>query len=101
VVTRELEDYAHRCWRLQGGDPERLPVHFVTAVDLVPEVHLSMQAALQPFVDNAIAKTIHLKPDARLAELENLCFEADRLGLKGLTLYRRGCSHDDVLRVAC
>ena len=47
-----------------------------------------MQAALQPFVDNAIAKTINVTRDIGLESFRTLYGEAYRLGLKGCTVFR-------------
>jgi len=89
TVEFEVTNQAVRCWRAQtGGRP--LPPAFVTATDLAPQAHLQMQAALQPWVDAAIAKTINLPadfPPERYWELFDL---AHRLGLKGCTTYRAG-----------
>ncbi len=88
VETRDLEDYAFRLWRRIGGDEGSVPGYFVTAAELDPEAHMAMQAALQPFVDNAISKTINVAADCSPDQFARLCEDADRLGLKGVTLYR-------------
>jgi ribonucleoside-diphosphate reductase alpha chain len=86
---------AVRRWHEKHGD-STLPAAFVTATSLDPEAHLQMQAALQPWVDGAIAKTINLPttfPQERYWEL----FEsAHRLGLKGCTTYRPGTARGQV-----
>ena len=54
-----VEDYAHAEFRRQFGAAAPLPDTFVRAGDLSPAEHLAMQAALQPYVDSAISKTIN------------------------------------------
>ncbi len=83
----ELTDYALRHWRELRKDAVP-PACFVDAHDLVPEAHLAMQAAVQPFVDNAISKTINV-PEGYPFEAFKLLYEkAYRLGLKGCTTFR-------------
>ena len=40
-----------------------MPPALVEAREIEPLAHLQMQAALQPFVDNAISKTINVPAD--------------------------------------
>jgi ribonucleoside-diphosphate reductase alpha chain len=47
-----------------------------------------MQAALQPLVDQAIAKTINVPEDISPEALSAIYLEAHRLGLKGVTTFR-------------
>jgi ribonucleoside-diphosphate reductase alpha chain len=84
----EVEDPAWRAWRDAAGDGQALPEAFVTARDLPPLAHLDMQAALQPFVDNAISKTINVPEDFPFDAFRALYIEAFRRGLKGCTLFR-------------
>ena len=83
----ELEDYACRLWRRQK-DTDTLPPHFVSVPDLGPEDHLSVQAALQPYVDNAISKTVNVSPDAGFDVFRSIYRRAYELGLKGCTAFR-------------
>ena len=55
-----LTDYAFELWRTMTGAPTPAPDGFVTTADLPVRAHLDMQAALQPFVDNSISKTINV-----------------------------------------
>ncbi|MCO5763377.1 MAG: adenosylcobalamin-dependent ribonucleoside-diphosphate reductase [Chromatiaceae bacterium] len=91
-----LTAYALRHWRrLRGNVP--LPSAFVRARDLAPADHLAMQAALQPFVDNAIAKTINVPADMAFEEFKDLYLQANRQGLKGCTLFRPNPARGSVL----
>ena len=86
-VWYELTDYALRHWRTRFGD-KPLPACFVDAHQLVPDDHLAMQAALQPFIDNAISKTINIPADYGFAAFRSVYEQAYRMGLKGCTTFR-------------
>ena len=83
----EVTDHALRHWRLIHGD-QPLSDAFVGARDLAPEDHLAMQAALQPFVDNAISKTVNVPREIGLDAFKGLYTQAYRMGLKGCTAFR-------------
>jgi ribonucleoside-diphosphate reductase alpha chain len=68
--------------------------------DLAPADHLEMQAALQPYVDGAISKTVNLPPDFPPESLRDLFERADAMGLKGLTAFRPCPVRGDVLSAA-
>jgi ribonucleoside-diphosphate reductase alpha chain len=57
-----------------------------------------MQACLQPWVDGAISKTINLPPAASVQDVQDLFTEAYAKGLKGCTVFRRGCLTGHVLQ---
>ncbi|GGC08748.1 hypothetical protein GCM10011352_38880 [Marinobacterium zhoushanense] len=83
----ELSDYALALWRQQYGDRPLSPA-FVESAELAPQAHLQMQAALQPFVDSAISKTINVPQGYGYDVFEAIYREAYRLGLKGCTAFR-------------
>jgi ribonucleoside-diphosphate reductase alpha chain len=84
--THRVVDAACQRWRQQGGCG--LPPAWVEAQQLDPLAHLGMQAALQPYVDNAISKTINVAADIPFGSFEDLYRRAHALGLKGCTLFR-------------
>jgi ribonucleoside-diphosphate reductase alpha chain len=86
-ATYELMDYAYCTWRKEKGSAA-LPAQFVDARSLTPTAHLDMQAALQPFVDNAISKTINVPEDYRFDDFRSLYETAYDKGLKGCTTFR-------------
>ena len=51
-------------------------------------MHLDMQAALQPWVDNAISKTVNVPQDYSFAQFRSLYDYAYAKGLKGCTTFR-------------
>jgi ribonucleoside-diphosphate reductase alpha chain len=83
----ELEDYAHRLWRRTHGDAPP-PDTLVTAPALTPRAHLLMEAAVQPYVDNAISKTINVPEQLPFEQFASVYREAYDLGLKGCTTFR-------------
>jgi len=82
-----LTDYAYRLWRDRFGD-RALPDYFVDVDSLTPEAHLDMQAALQPYVDNAISKTINVPAEYPFDDFRDLYDQAYDKGLKGCTTFR-------------
>lgn len=95
----EVSDYAWRLWHELHGDAP-LPPYFVTATQLSPQAHLAMQAALQPYVDSAISKTINIPADYPFEQFQSIYREAHRLGLKGCTTFRPNPVTGAVLQAA-
>ncbi len=93
-----VNDFAYRRWREESGAGTAPPDSFVTADALSAEAHLAMQASLQPFVDNAISKTITLSPDATADTVGEMFRKAHAAGIKGCTVFRRGSMRGQVIR---
>ena len=83
-----LTDNALHRWRERSGQTKGLPVGFVTASELSVRAHIAMQAALQPFVDNSISKTINVPSDCPFSEFKQIYDLAYDRGLKGCTTFR-------------
>jgi len=94
----EVRDYAYNQWLSSHGRECRIPEVFVTATKLSAKSHLAMQACLQPYVDNAISKTVNLPTDATPADVNEIYSLAYSSGLKGCTVFRPGSRHDQVIR---
>ncbi|CAM2197761.1 ribonucleoside-diphosphate reductase alpha chain [Paraburkholderia kururiensis] len=83
-----VEDYAYRVYRELGGDMDALPDYFVSALEMSAHDHLQMMAAVQPYVDTSISKTVNVPADYPFNDFESLYFDAWQSGLKGLATYR-------------
>ena len=92
-------DHAFRLWRSMQPDEAafdaafdagtlELPPAFVSALEMSAQDHLRMVAAVAPFVDAAISKTVNVPVDTPLEATASLYLDAWRLGLKGITIYR-------------
>jgi ribonucleoside-diphosphate reductase alpha chain len=89
AATEEtIEDYAYREFREKFGPNAALTDAFVTAETLAPAEHVAMQAALQPYVDSAISKTINCPEGISFEDFRSIYADAFELGLKGCTTYR-------------
>jgi len=85
--TYSLTDYAYRAWQALHGD-QPLPHYFIETNRLSPQAHLEMQAAIQPYVDNAISKTISVPEYYPFTQFQTLYQQAYDMGLKGCTTFR-------------
>lgn len=83
-------DETHWAFKEKNGEWNTLPSYMVTANEIAPELHLRMQAAFQRHVDSSISKTINLANNATIADVENIYYNAWKLNLKGITIYRDG-----------
>src|SRR6266853_1965172 len=83
-----VEDYAWRLYRHDGGDVNALPPYFVTALELSASAHERMVAAVAPYVDTSISKTVNVPETYPYEDFQGLYFEAWKSGLKGLATYR-------------
>ena len=63
--------------------------HVVGAYDITPEQHMSVQACIQKYIDNAISKTINLPSDADHEQVSRMALKYAPY-LKGMTVYRAG-----------
>jgi ribonucleoside-diphosphate reductase alpha chain len=96
----DVEDYAYRLYRELGGDVKNLPDYFVSALQMSARDHLDMMAAVQPYVDTSISKTVNVPADYPFEAFESLYFDAWKNGLKGLATYRPNETLGAVLSVS-
>ena len=80
-----------------GRDLKQLPPWFVTALELTPEEHVRVQAAIQRWVDSALSKTANLPAHYTVEQTMALYDLAVRLGCKGVTIYRDRSRDEQVL----
>ncbi|MEW5904938.1 MAG: adenosylcobalamin-dependent ribonucleoside-diphosphate reductase [Pseudomonadota bacterium] len=95
-----VEDHAWRLYKKKGGDTDQLPPAFVTALEISAIAHMKMVAAVAPFIDTSISKTVNVPADYPYEDFKDLYTEAWKAGLKGLSTYRPNSVLGSVLSVA-
>jgi len=94
-----VEDHAYRLYREMGGDVGQLPDAFVSALELSARDHLAMVAAVAPFIDSAISKTVNVAVDYPYEDFKDLYRQAWTAGCKGITTYRPNATTGSVLSI--
>ncbi len=88
---------------INGIDPATKKI-FVTAHDVTPDEHLSVQKLTQNYITNAISKTINLPNDATVDDVSHIYLSALEINqkhpCKGITIYRDGCREYQVLNTS-
>ena len=79
--------------------PQWMQDVFVTAMDIHWADHLMAQSVWQDWIGNAIAKTINMPYDVTVEDVKSAYLLAHELGLKGMTVYRDGSRHKQVLHM--
>jgi ribonucleoside-diphosphate reductase alpha chain len=79
--------------------PEWIQKTFVTAIDIHWTDHIMAQAVWQKWIGNAIAKTINMPGDVTAEDVKYAYLLSHELGLKGVTVYRDGSRHEQVLHI--
>ncbi len=93
-----VEDHAHRRFRAVHPGAE-LPDAFVSALEISALDHARMVAAVQPFIDSGISKTVNVPADYPFAEFRDLYRIAWQLGAKSLATFRPNTITGSILRV--
>ena len=79
--------------------PQWMQDTFVTAMDIHWTDHLMAQSVWQDWIGNAIAKTINMPYDVTAEDVKSAYLLAHEMGLKGITVYRDGSRHTQVLHM--
>ena len=79
--------------------PQWMQDTFVTAMDIHWADHLMAQGVWQQWIGNAISKTINMPYDVTVEDVKSAYLLAHELGLKGMTVYRDGSRHKQVLHM--
>ncbi len=64
---------------------------------IAPMGHVKMMAAAQPFLSGAISKTVNMPESSTVAEIERVYFDAWKMGLKAIAIYRDNCKRSQPL----
>lgn len=106
IKEYQVEDHAWRLYRhlVSTGkvEPEpdgALPPYFVTALELSAAAHKDMVAAVAPYIDTSISKTVNVPADYPYDQFEMLYLDAWKAGLKGIATYRPNSTLGAVLSV--
>ena len=94
-----VEDHAWRLYRHLKGADAPLTAAFVTALEMSAEAHAAMVAAVAPYIDTSISKTVNVPADYPYADFQGLYLQAWTAGLKGLATYRPNSVLGSVLSV--
>lgn len=94
-----VEDHAWRLYRHMFGTDAPLSEAFVTALELSAADHAAMVAAVAPYIDTSISKTVNVPADYPYEDFQDLYTQAWKSGLKGLATYRPNSVLGSVLSV--
>jgi len=83
-----VEDHAWRLYRHVKGEHAPLTDAFVTALEMSAQAHAAMVAAVAPYIDTSISKTVNVPADYPYEDFQDLYLQAWQSGLKGLATYR-------------
>lgn len=78
------------------GD-DKLPDYVICSKEIPYMDRIKIQSIWQSHVDSAISSTVNLPNSATQKDIYNLYIEAWKAGLKGITVYRDGCSREGIL----
>ncbi|HEY7734062.1 MAG TPA: adenosylcobalamin-dependent ribonucleoside-diphosphate reductase [Nitrososphaera sp.] len=79
--------------------PQWMQRVFTTAIDIHWTDHVMAQGIWQKWISNAIAKTINMPGDVTAEDVKCAYLLAHELGLKGVTVFRDGSRHEQVLHI--
>ena len=83
-----VEDHSWRLYKSLGGDVNKLPPYFVSALEMSAADHVAMMEAVQPYIDTSISKTVNVPADYPYSDFKELYVNSWRSGLKGMATYR-------------
>ena len=81
------------------GGLEDYPDYVVTAHDIDYRERIAVQATAQKYIDASISSTINLPHSADIYDIHDIYIRGHIQGLKGVTVYRDGCSRQGILTV--
>ncbi len=81
------------------GIPDDFKRLYITAFDIDPDWHVTIQATFQQHVDNSVSKTINLPESATVEDVKRCFVRAHELKTKGITIYRYNSAASQVLNL--
>lgn len=90
-IAKEYMEYNNIRWE------EDLPDYFITTSTLNYKDRINVQAAWQDHIDAGISSTVNVPNKFTVEEVEDLYMYAWKKGIKGITIYRDGCSRVGIL----
>jgi len=94
VEVQSFELLAYRKLINENAEPSaedeanRLPDYFISADDITPKEHVSVQAAAQHWIDSSISKTANVPTNFSFSAFKDIYMFAYEQGLKGCTTFR-------------
>ncbi len=82
---------------LAANPGQELPNYFVNAMEMAPEEHVKVQAAIQRWTDSAISKTCNAPANYTVEQTAKLYEMMYDLGCKGGTIYRDASRDEQIL----
>ncbi len=79
------------------NNEDKLPPHFISALNITSEQHVRVLAAAQRNVDNSVSKTCNGAKDDTVEDVDKLYRLALELGCKAVSYYRDGSREGQVL----
>ncbi len=79
---------------------DKLPDHFISAMELTPEEHVDVQCIIQYWVDSSISKTVNAPKGYRVKDVEKIYERLYKGGAKGGTVYVDGSRDAQVLSLS-
>ena len=96
-VDQTDEDSIKRAAEYVVANEDKLPPHFISAMQIKSIDHVKVLAAAQKHVDNAISKTCNGAADDTIQSVDELYHLARKLGCKAVSYYRDGSREGQVL----
>lgn len=78
-------------------DDSELPDYFVVSQNIPYRDRIDMQSIWQKHIDASISSTVNLPESTSVEEVGDLYLYAWQMGLKGITIFRDGCSRGAIL----
>jgi ribonucleoside-diphosphate reductase alpha chain len=96
-VDQTDEDSIAKAAQFVVDNQDKLPSHFISAMDITSKQHVQVLAAAQRNVDNSVSKTCNGAKDDTVESVDELYRLARDLGCKCVSYYRDGSREGQVL----